>query len=143
MVQEWGALTPYAFPPFILIGRVLLKMKQDQVLEACLISPLWRAQPWFPLVLEMSINFPVLILMEEDTLTDPDQNPHPLVRSGRIQLVAWRVSGILSKAKEFQRRLQASFSHHGGKEQRQVTLLHGASGTAGVIKGIMIPFQHL
>ena len=61
MVQEWGALTLYAFPPFILIGRVLLKMKQDQVLEACLITPLWRAQPWFPLVLEMSIDFPVLI----------------------------------------------------------------------------------
>ena len=84
MVQEWGALTLYAFPPFILIGRVLLKMKQDQVLEACLITPLWRAQPWFPLVLEMSIDFPVLIPMKEDTC-----------------------------------------------------------GTAGVIKGIMIPFQHL
>lgn len=27
MVQEWGALTPYAFPRFILIGRVLLKIK--------------------------------------------------------------------------------------------------------------------
>ena len=73
----------------------------------------------------------------------PDQNPHLLVRSGHIQLVTLRVSGILLKAKEFQRRLQASFSHRGGKEQRQVTLLHGTSGTAGVIKGIMIPFQHL
>ena len=59
-----------------------------------------------PLVLEMSIN------SDEDMLTDPDQNSHSLVLRSLIQLVAWRVSGILSKPKEFQRRLQ-SFSPHG------------------------------
>ena len=47
------------------------------------------------------------------------------------------------KSQGIQRRLQASFFLHGGKEQKQVTHLHGTSGTAGAIKGIMILFQHL
>ena len=37
----------------------------------------------------------------------PRSKSHSLVLSGHIQLVAWRVSGILSEAKEFQTRLQA------------------------------------
>ena len=87
--------------------------------------------------------FPSADFHEGRYVDGPDQNSHPLVLSGHIQLVAWRVSGILSKAKKFQRRLQASFFPHGGKEQRQVTHLHGASGTASAIKGIMITVQHL
>ena len=75
---------------------------------------------------------------DEGHVNGPDQNPHSMVLSGRIQ----SVTCILSKAKKFQRRLQVSFSPHGGKEQKQVTHLHGASGTAGTIKEIMIPFQH-
>ena len=58
---------------------------------------------------------------DEGHVNGPDQNPHSMVLSGRIQSVTWRVSGILSKAKKFQRRLQVSFSPHGGKEQKEVT----------------------
>ena len=87
--------------------------------------------------------FPSADSNERRCANGPRSKPPSTSTQGRIQLVAWRVSGILSKAKEFQRRLQASFSLHGGKEQKQVTHLHGASGTAGAIKGIMILFQHL
>ena len=49
---------------------------------------------------------------------DPDQNP-------RLQSV---------RHTYFWRWLQASFSPHWGNEQKQVTHLHGADGTAGAIK---------
>ena len=114
-MQEWGALTPYAFPPFILIGSAAKNETGSSV--GSMFDHVWRAQPWFPLVLKMSIDSPVLIPMKEYTLTDPDQNPHSMVLSGRIQ----SVTCILSKAKKFQRRLQVSFSPHGGKEQKEVT----------------------
>ena len=143
MVQEWSALTPYAFPPFVLIGRTLLKMNQDQVSDGCLIVPLWRAQPWFPLLLEMTTDFPVVIPMQEDTLMNPDHEPRPLNVSNHLQLVAWRVSGVPSKAWEFRKSLQVSSLPHGGKERNQATQLHGTSGVAGVIGGISILFHHL
>ena len=38
-------------------------------------------------------------------LIDPFNNPHPLVATGQLQLAAWKLSGIDSKQREFQRKL--------------------------------------
>ena len=41
----------YAFPPFSMIGKVLLKIKTEEV-DVILITPSWPAQPWYSKVLE-------------------------------------------------------------------------------------------
>ena len=49
MTQNWSKLKPYAFPPFILIGRCLRKIIQDQVMEMTIIVPMWENQTGFQL----------------------------------------------------------------------------------------------
>ena len=35
-------------PPFLLVGRVLQKLRQDNVKRAVLIAPVWKGQVWYP-----------------------------------------------------------------------------------------------
>ncbi|XP_070522364.1 uncharacterized protein [Cardiocondyla obscurior] len=44
----WNHFYFYAFPPFILISRVLRKIIEDKA-EGVLIVPWWPSQPWFPI----------------------------------------------------------------------------------------------
>lgn len=47
---SWGEFFFYAFPPFILITKVLQKIKAEKA-EGIVVVPQWPAQPWFPLFL--------------------------------------------------------------------------------------------
>ena len=133
-MQEWGALTPYAFPPFILIGSAAKNETGASV--GSMFDHVWRAQPWFPLVLEMSIDSPVLIPMK-DTLTDPIKIP-----TQWYSVVVSNQSLVYSRKP---RNFREGYKCHSllmEERNRRKSHLHGASGTAGAIKKIMIPFQH-
>ena len=41
MMQPWDGLQAYAFPPFSLLNRVLLKVRQSRGLELTLVAPFW------------------------------------------------------------------------------------------------------
>lgn len=45
----------YAFPPFSMLPRTILQVR-TQLAEVNLITPLWRAQSWFPGLLELSVD---------------------------------------------------------------------------------------
>ena len=57
---SWSDCFYYAFSPFSLIPRVLAKVRQDQ---ACilLIAPVWTTQVWFPTVLSLLLERPLLL----------------------------------------------------------------------------------
>ena len=55
---DWSEPSPYIFPPFNLISRVMNKILQDKVQRAILVFPFWKAQSWFPLVLDNICSFP-------------------------------------------------------------------------------------
>ena len=59
--QDWSSVKGYAFPPFALIGRCLKKILDHQVSFLVLVAPVWQAQPWYPLLLEMCVAPPVLL----------------------------------------------------------------------------------
>ena len=102
--QSWKQLTPYAFPPFVLISRVLQKIRQEAVYQAILIAPLWRSTPWFPVLLERLMDYPVLL---------PRHfwgELHPLIGQNSLQLVAWKGSGRESTVKIFQMKLSNFWS---------------------------------
>ena len=61
LAQSWTNFRPYAFPPFILIGRCLQKICQERVQETVIIAPVWQGQPWFPPLIESLIDFPTLL----------------------------------------------------------------------------------
>ena len=59
--QDWSNLTPYAFPPILMVGRCLQKIREEKVEKAVIGTPLWRSQAWYPLLLHMSISNPCLL----------------------------------------------------------------------------------
>ena len=61
-LQEWTAMKGYANPPWNLVGQVLAQVQSQQV-QVVLVAPVWKAQPWFPTLLNMLIDHPRLIIL--------------------------------------------------------------------------------
>ena len=99
--QNWNHLYPYAFPPFLLVGRTLQKIRRERVQRAVVIAPTWPRQPWFPLLLEMIIDQPIYLPQSKSLLQSPLETTHPLLVENRLHLAAWLVSGILYKTRNF------------------------------------------
>ena len=57
----WSDLKPYLSPPFSLLGKVLQKLKVEEVPRAVVITPDWPTAHWFPLLLELVIDRPLLL----------------------------------------------------------------------------------
>ena len=140
---SWARETPYLFPPFCLIGRALSKISREAVDSACLVAPAWPSQIWYPQLLAILTGPPILLPTEDYLLLSPDQRPHPLQLEGSLCLTAWPISGNISRCKGFLQELQSSSLNHGEATPMMPTTQHGASGFAGVLNGISIPFQHL
>ena len=51
-MQDWTTCQGFANPPWCLIHRCLTKVKK-QAARIVLITPLWKTQSWFPIVLEL------------------------------------------------------------------------------------------
>ena len=100
--QDWKTLQGrgYANPPWNLVGRVLNKVQQDQE-TLVLVAPVWKSQPWYPKLLEMMVDFPILLPPREDLIlpTHPECVPEVMP-----QLAAWHISGSSTKTKKFRRR---------------------------------------
>ena len=140
--QDWAHLFPYAFPPFNLIGRVLKKVR-DQKINMILIAPLWVSQPWYPSLLEMAIQEPILVPWGEDVLQNPQGEKHPLVLNGSLHLTAWLVSGQVQRVRNFQRTLEPLSPALGPQELDIITTHPGRNFVAGVIEGKLIQFRAL
>jgi len=138
---NWKDLNAYAFPPFILIDKVLLKVREEKS-RIMLITPNWPAQGWWPTVLEMSVTDPLLIPPSQGLLRLPPQGTdHPL--AGTLSLIAWIVSGNITESINYRRDLQTSLSLHGEQELAVNTRLLGLDGVVGVVEGKLIPLRRL
>lgn len=136
---DWSQLAGHDFPPFALIGRCLRQIQQQSVPQITMVTPVWETQSWYPLLLGMIIEAPVLLPSFPGLLRQEDKL-HPLAH---LQLAAWRVSGEISTVRQFHRQLKDFSWLHGEPEQRRLTLLPGGSGLAGVVNNKSIHFQHL
>jgi hypothetical protein len=138
---DWSQLAGYVFPPFALIGRCPRQIQQQSVPQITMVTPVWETQSWYPLLLGMIIEAPVLLPSFPGLLRQEDKL-HPLAH---LQLAAWHVSGEISTVRQFHRQLKDFSWLHGEPEQRRLTLLPGRSGLAGVVnnKNKSIHFQHL
>lgn len=139
---DWQFQEAYAFPPFCLIPRVLKKVLVEKA-TILLITPAWQTQAWYPSILQMSVQNPLSIPKTRNLLLDPDQKVHPLVKNQSLQLVAWNVSGKNWLQKGFQKTLSLSSQMPGEKVQTLITTRLGESLIAGVVNGMLIPFDVL
>ena len=137
---NWATFKGYAFPPFALIGRCLQQVKSQRVEHLVLVAPVWPAQTWYPLLLELCVDFPLLLPMQPNLLTQQGRN-HPL---HQLQLAGWLLSTVVYKRKEFLNKLERSSWWLGDQTPPAPTPQHGIYGIAGVLKeSLSIPFHHL
>ena len=118
LAQNWKGEKPYAFPPFILIGRFLQKLKQDRVKEAILIAPVWPHQVWYPQLMDCLIDHPLILQSDRPLLTNPMGHPHQMITQGCLHLATFLVSGL--NTDKSQRKLSKSFPQHGERGQKSL-----------------------
>ena len=58
--QNYSTIQGFAHPPWCLIAKVLMKVQREEAM-VILVAPLWRTQPWFPSLLSMLADLPILL----------------------------------------------------------------------------------
>ena len=134
--MDWRNLRAYAFPPFNLIAAVLHKTRREMA-TLVLIAPLWSAQPWWPLLMDLVIDYPVYLGNNPNLLTDVSHPKavHPLFPA--LKLAVWTISGDSSKQQAFQLSTCSPTALR-PRPPKHITV-PGLSGVAGVKNERVIP----
>ena len=75
---NWSQYVFYALPPFCLISRCVQKIVQEQA-TGVLVIPMWPSQAYFPAVMNLLIDLPLLVKASARNLVHPQlSSPHPL-----------------------------------------------------------------
>ena len=136
---DWKDYTFYAFPPFSVVMRTLTKICSDHA-TGVLICPLWPTQPWFPKLMELLTNPP--ILLPPNCLFLPFK-PNKIHEHKNLRLLACPLSGNTTLVEEFRSRLGTSCAPLG--EETRVANMKAIleSGFLSVVKGKLIPFRSM
>ena len=106
---DWSQLKGYAFPPFNLIPRTLMKVISNNA-NIVLVAPIWQTQHWWPLLLQLVVQLPVLLPASPTLLQDPS-NPkaiHPMYP--RLRLAVWTISNNSAQQQAFRQELPVRLS---------------------------------
>ena len=137
---DWSHLNVYAIPPFSLIGRVLLKIEQDQINSILSVVPYWTTQVWFSKLSRMLISCPFLLPRHRRTLLHPCKTSEDLPK---MQLMVCRLSTIAPKAMDFRQQL-SNWSCRHGEIPRLNSIKHTLkNGLHIVVKKTLIPCHHM
>ena len=135
---DWNRLKSYVFPPFGLIAKCLGKIRKDKA-EVVMICPYWPSQFWFSDLLEMTSDTPRILLHHQDLLLSCRGMRYQLIENGSLQLIAWKLSGINTKAWDYRKKL-SKFCWRGIIQIRQLhTSQPGNHGLIGIWKNAKIP----
>ena len=134
MSFDWKSVKGYAFPPFSMVGKVLQKIECDKC-TIVLVVPQFRSQPWFPKMLHMLVDFPLLIRRTQRMLTNPVNPQETPIRS---PLMVCRVSGLINNTLEFQKQLPTYCAADGAMEPKNNMQSILDSGKCFVIKDKLI-----
>ena len=140
-MQDWSQQRGYANPPWYLIHHCLSKVKM-QLAREVLITPFWKTQSWFPVVLELLENYPLLLPTWPDLVVMP-MGQEFLMNQCVPQLIAWPISGNPTHHKVFLQRLRALCSPRGDTRPIPTMVPPLLNGLAGVTSGVEIPFRDL
>ena len=131
MIQNWNIGLPYAFPPFSMISRVLLKIKQEYVPLLILIAPVWSTmgpRTLKPLCQGTSAAAP------GTRNSDSTKNiVCSMTVENSLTLTAWLVSGKPFCVKEYQKTLLTLSQILDEKTHSLVMSQPGENELAGVV----------
>ena len=139
---SWSCWYSYCFPPFSLLTQCAQKIRREKA-EVLAIVPFWPSQVWFTPIMEMLVEYPLLLPKDKNILYLP-QNPqalHPL--HAKMRLVTCRLSGDPCRQAEYQKRLSILSHVHGDQELVNSMELTLHNGRAIVIKNRLVPMNHL
>ena len=132
MSMSWRGMYAYAFPPFVMLGRVLEKVFKDHPCEMILVAPKWPNQSWYARLLELLVDSPLVLPLREDLLFQPHN--HLRHRSlPAVCLHAWRLSSDLSKREAFRRQLPIRSRAGVGNPHVPSTTASGGCSLVGVL----------
>ena len=135
---SWKQHLSYMFPPFSLLTKTLQRIEMENA-EAIVVAPMWPTQTWFPKILRLLIDFPLLLPRKQKTLTLPFEPTRLNPLHKKIQLMACHVSGPASASQAFRQLPRKSSSIHGKKELKNNIAHTLSNGQAFVVDGTSIP----
>ena len=119
-----------------LVGKVLAHVQSQQA-QVVLVAPVWKTQPWYPLLLSMIVQCPYLINQGPEVIV---HQPQPVLDT---QLAVWNISDRDTESRSFWRMLPHSCSSLGEPRLTGLTTHCSQGGIAGVVNGTQIPFLAL
>ena len=128
---EWTEMVPYAYPPTKLIPEVLKKLRRSPI-RLYLVAPHWPNQAWYPEVLDLLFDRPLVLPPWRRLLRQPvqeiyHQNPRLLA------LHVWPLSGIASDRRAFRLRLRGTLPPRNAPHLFGSMSLIGDSSPVGVL----------
>ena len=138
---SWKGRYVYAFPPHLILNRVLKKVEQEEV-TMILIALTWTRREWYPLLLDLHIEVPLRLLEVRDLVS---QQYHTRFHHNpaKLQLVAWMIRGISSLPQDFSCRLLRFYFQPEVRKQTRFTTLAGSILPNGANQRISIPLGQL
>ena len=142
MHHDWSLDYLYAFLSFCLISRILQKVGQERTPSMLLITPTWHTQSWYPSLLQMSTETPVILPRINIVLKDP-LGKHPLITNKTLRLAAWKTSGKHYLCQGFREQLPVLLLTQGEVHLQEIMNRSGETGLAGVVGDKLIQFRVL
>ncbi len=102
---DWSKGLLNMYPPLPLLSLALHKMIREEA-QAIAILPWWQRRGWFPLVLQLLVDLPVMLPERDGLLLTPDRTELPDL--GELGIATCRLPGDHSTAEAFER----SCCHH-------------------------------
>ncbi|XP_052680299.1 uncharacterized protein LOC128161099 [Crassostrea angulata] len=130
LAVDWTGMFAYAFPPPILIPKVLRKVEQESCV-LLLIAPFSPRQSWFPDLLHLLVDIPRELPIIRNMLTQRrGQFIHPSPES--LHLAVWKISNNKEQRIDFLRKLTHLSSTHEDSQQEKCMMLEYESTRNGV-----------
>ena len=102
---DWSKALLYMYPPLPLLSLALHKVIREEAWVIAIL-PWWPRRGWFPLVLQLLVDLPVMLPERDGLLLTPDRTEFPSLKE--LRLAAWRLLGDLSAAEAFREKLCAA-----------------------------------
>jgi len=133
MAQTWTGWRVYAFPPFNMIQETLLKVREEEVEEVIMVAPCWPYRPWFPLLLQLAVDKPVLLSHRIDLLSQKLEGAGTLYHQdlATLHLAAWRLSAAPGARRAIPTLSQILQGQRGEIAPGQITIQNGSITVTG------------
>jgi hypothetical protein len=98
MLHSWVAENSWLFPPLNMVGRCLRKVREEKA-TATIVAPMWMTQPWWPVLIDMCIDTPMVLPSIAGIFEPAKDSPLPMQATGGWIAAAFRISGDTSKSR--------------------------------------------